>query len=266
MACSGRRRSGKRKLGHGATGRPGPALRHGSYGHWRRRHRWPAAASSEELAAGSESQLLMLQAPGEAAGSFLMAPGEVFASLAVAVVDAHHRATMRRRAQAWVRLRELVRKAAGRFLTAPCEVFASLAVAHRKATVRRHLRRAQAWVRLRELVRKAASRRFAWFGSALWLQAFDSRRRREAGDEPAMTVRLTHPEAMGREWGVDIAVYPSETAGSVKAYALGMLACGDLIPGACARRWPSARIRKVRARAAMRRACVRRACERAIRF
>jgi pyruvate/2-oxoglutarate dehydrogenase complex dihydrolipoamide acyltransferase (E2) component len=75
----------------------------------------------------------MLQAPGEAAGSFLMAPGEVFASLAVAVVDAQ-RATMRRRAQAWVRLRELVRKAASRFLTAPCEVFASLTVAHFGAT------------------------------------------------------------------------------------------------------------------------------------
>jgi hypothetical protein len=27
---------------------------------------------------------------------------------------------------------------------------------------------------------------------------------------------------MGKEWGVDIAVYPSETAGSVKAYALGI--------------------------------------------
>jgi len=62
-------------------------------------------------------------------------------------------------------------------------------------------------------------------------------------------VRLTHPEAMGREWGVDIAVYPSETAGSVRAYALGILACGELIPGARARRWTSARIRKVRARA-----------------
>ena len=37
---------------------------------------------------------------------------------------------MRRRAQAWVRLRELVRKAASRFLTSPCEDFASLAVAH----------------------------------------------------------------------------------------------------------------------------------------
>ena len=67
-----------------------------------------------------------------------MAPGQVFASLAVAVVDAL-RATMRRRAQAWVRLRELVRKAASRFLTAPCEDFASLAVAHPRATVRRHL-------------------------------------------------------------------------------------------------------------------------------
>jgi hypothetical protein len=74
----------------------------------------------------------MLQAPGKAAGSFLMAPGQVFASLAVAVVDAHL-STMRRRAQAWVRLRELVRKAASRFLTAPCEDFPSLAV------VRRHL-------------------------------------------------------------------------------------------------------------------------------
>jgi len=68
-----------------------------------------------------------------------MAPGQVFASLAVAVVDAHLRTTMRRRAQAWVRLRELVRKAASRFLTAPCEDFASLAVAHPRATVRRHL-------------------------------------------------------------------------------------------------------------------------------
>jgi hypothetical protein len=261
----GRGRWRRRDMSPAAASSAGQRGKRGR-GHWRRRDRWPAAASSEELAAGSESRLqdgqppghvaLMLQAPGEAAGSFLMAPGEVFASLAVAVVDAHHRATMRRRAQAWVRLRELVRKAAGRFLTAPCEVFASLAVAHRRATVRRHLRRAQAWVRLRELVRKAASRRFAWFGSALWLQAFDSRRRREAGDEPAMTVRLTHPEAMGREWGVDIAVYPSETAGSVRDYALGILACGELIPGARARRWTSARIRKVRARAD----------ERAIRF
>ena len=253
----GRGRWRRRDMSPAAASNAGQRGKRGR-GHWRRRDRWPAAASSEELAAGSESRLqdgqppghvaLMLQAPGEAAGSFLMAPGEVFASLAVAVVDAH-RATMRRRAQAWVRLRELVRKAACRFLTAPCEVFASLAVAHLRATVRRHLRRAQAWVRLRELVRKAASRRFAWFGSALWLQAFDSRRRREAGDEPAMTVRLTHPEAMGREWGVDIAVYPSETAGSVRDYALGILACGELIPGARARRWTSARIREVRARA-----------------
>ena len=201
----GRGRWRRRDMSPAAASSAGQRGKRGR-GHWRRRDRWPAAASSEELAAGSESQVaLMLQAPGEAAGSFLMAPGEVFASLAVAVVDAHVRATMRRRAQAWVRLRELVRK--------------------------------------------AASRRFAWFGSALWLQAFDSRRRREAGDEPAMTVRLTHPEAMGREWGVDIAVYPSETAGSVRAYALGILACCELIPGARARRWTSARIRKVRARA-----------------
>jgi hypothetical protein len=138
------------------------------------------------------------------------------------------------------------------FSTAPGEVFASLVVALLRATMRRHLRRAQAWVRLRELVRKAASRRFEGFGSALWRQALESRRRREAGEEPAMTVRLTHPEAMGKEWGVEIAVYPSETAGSVKAYALGMLACGDLAPGARAHRWTSARTRKVRAR---RRAC-----------
>ena len=240
----GRGRWRRRDMSPAAASSAGQRGKRGR-GHWRRRDRWPAAASSEELAAGSESQVaLMLQAPGEAAGSFLMAPGEVFASLAVAVVDAHHRATMRRRAQAWVRLRELVRKAACRFLTAPCEVFASLAVAHLRATVRRHLRRAQAWVRLRELVRKAARRRFAWFGSALWLQAFDSRRRREAGDEPAMTVRLTHPEAMGKDWGVDISVYPRETAGSVRDYALGILACGELIPGARARRWTSARIRK----------------------
>ena len=188
----------------GQRGKPGR-------GHWKRRDRWPAAASSEELTTGSEDVqpprhvALMLPAPGETACSFFLAPGEVFASLAVAVVDAHLRATMRRRAQAWVRLRELVRT--------------------------------------------AASRRFEWLGSALWLQALNSRRRREAGEAPAIIVRLMHPEVMGKEWGVDIAVYPSETAGSVKAYALGMLACGDLIPGACARRWPSARIRKVRARA-----------------
>ena len=182
----------------------------------------PSGKASEGPAAGPESKhlhALVLQAPGEADASFSTAPGEVFASLVVALL---------------------------------------------RATMRRHLRRAQAWVRLRELVRKAASRRFEGFGSALWRQALESRRRREAGEEPAMTVRLTHPEAMGKEWGVEIAVYPSETAGSVRDYALGILACGELIPGG--RRWTSARIRKVRARAAMRRACVRRACERAIRF
>ena len=81
-----------------------------------------------------------------------------------------------------------------------------------------------------------------------------------------MTVRLTHPEAMGREWGVDIAVYPSEAAGSVKAYALGMLACGDLVPGARAHRWTSARISERCERARALRASMRRACERAIRF
>jgi hypothetical protein len=140
-------------------------------------------------------------------------------------------------------------QADGNFLTALGEVFTSLAVAHLRATMRRHMRRAQAWVRLRELVRKAASRRFEWLGSALWLQAFGSRRRREAGDAQAIMVRLMHPEVMGKEWGVDIAVYPSETASSVKAYALSMLACGDLIPGARARRWTSARIRQVRERA-----------------
>jgi hypothetical protein len=191
--------------------------------HWRRRDRSPAASSagprkdsgkaSEGPAAGAEPKPLP---PVHVADALMVqAPGE----------------------------------ADGSVLTAPGEVFASLAVAHLRATMRRHLRRAQAWVRLRELVRTAASRRFEWLGSALWLQALNSRRRREAGEAPAITVRLMHPEVMGKEWGVDIAVYPSETAGSVKAYALGMLACGDLIPGACARRWPSARIRKVRARA-----------------
>jgi hypothetical protein len=196
-------------------------------GHWRRRDRSAASSprknsgkASEGPAAGAESEPRHRQPPGHVADALMVqAPGE----------------------------------ADGSFLTAPGEVFASLAVAHLRrcaaTTMRRHLRRAQAWVRLRELVRKAASRRFEWFGSALWLQAFDSRRRREAGDGPAMTVRLMHPEVMGKEWGVDIAVYTSETAGSVKAYALGMLACGDLIPGARARRWTSARIRKVRARA-----------------
>ena len=120
-------------------------------------------------------------------------------------------------------------------MTAPGEVFASLAAsvirAHIRATVRRRLCTAQAWVRLRELVRKAANRRFERLGSALWLQAFVFRRRREAGDEPAINVRLMHQEVMGNEWGVDIAVFLSETASSVRAYALGMLAYGDLIPG-----------------------------------
>jgi len=46
---------------------------------------------------------------------------------------------MRRRAQAWVRLHELVRKEASLFLTVPCVVLASLEVAHLRATVRRHL-------------------------------------------------------------------------------------------------------------------------------
>jgi hypothetical protein len=213
-----------RKLLQRLTAQLGPCERV----HRRRRDRSPAAASSagprkdsgkasEGPAAGAEPKPLHSQPPGHVADALMVqAPGEADGSL----------------------------------LTAPGEVFASLAVAHlRHATMRRHLRRAQAWVRLRELVRKAASRRFEWLGSALWLQAFDSRRRREAGDAPAITVRLMHPEVMGKEWGVDIAVFASETASSVKAYALGMLACGDLIPGARARRWTSARIRQVRARA-----------------
>jgi hypothetical protein len=195
-------------------------------GHWRRRDRSPAAASSagprkysgkasEGPAAGAEPKPRHGQ-PGHVAHAFMVqAPGE----------------------------------ADGNFLTALGEVFTSLAVAHLRATMRRHMLRAQAWVRLRELVRKAASRRFEWLGSALWLQAFGSRRRREAGDAQAIMVRLMHPEVMGKEWGVDIDVYPSETASSVKAYALSMLACGDLIPGARARRWTSARIRQVRERA-----------------
>jgi hypothetical protein len=211
-----------RKLLQRLTAQRGPCGR----GHWRRRDRSSAASSragprkdsgkaSEGPAAGAEPRPLHGQPPGHVADALMVQdPGE----------------------------------AEGSFLTAG-GVFASLAVAHFRATMHRHLRRAQAWVRLRELVRKAASRRFAWLGSALWLQAFNFRRRREAGDAPAITVRLMHPEVMGKEWGVDIAVFASETASSVKAYALGMLACGDLIPGARARRWTSARIRKVRARA-----------------
>jgi len=125
-------------------------------GRWRRRDRSPAAASSagprkdsgkasEGPSAGAESEPLHGQPPGHVADALMVqAPGE----------------------------------ADGSVLTAPGEVFASLAVAHLRATMRRHLRRAQAWVRLRELVRTAASRRFEWLGSALWLQALNSRRRR----------------------------------------------------------------------------------------
>ena len=83
----------------GQRGKPGR-------GHWKRRDRWPAAASSEELTVEVQNVQtprhvsLMLQAPGAAAGSFLMEPGEVFAMIAVAVVDACLKTTMRRRAQA----------------------------------------------------------------------------------------------------------------------------------------------------------------------
>jgi len=143
---------------------------------------------------------------------------------------------------------EVPEEAQGSLLTVPGKGFAWLAAsvvrAHFGPNERRRLRTARAWVRLRELARKAASLRFDCIGSALWLQALDSRRRREAGDAPAIMVRLTHPEVMGNEWGVDIAVFQSETASSVKACALGMLACGVLIPGARARRWTSARVRR----------------------
>ena len=143
---------------------------------------------------------------------------------------------------------EVPEEAQGSLLTVPGKGFAWLAAsvvrAHFGPNERRRLRTARAWVRLRELARKAASLRFDCIGSALWLQALNSRRRREAGDAPAIMVRLTHPEVMGNEWGVDIAVFQSETASSVKACALGMLACGVLIPGARARRWTSARVRR----------------------
>ncbi len=66
-----------------------------------------------------------------------------------------------------------------------------------------------AWVRLRELVRKTVILRFDCIGSALWLQLLVYRRRREAGDAPAIIVRLKDPEVMDKEWGVDIAVFPS---------------------------------------------------------
>jgi hypothetical protein len=195
-------------------------------GHWRRRS--PKAAPSaglrkdkaiEGTAARAESEPLHGQPPGHVEGALMiLAPEEEDGSL----------------------------------LTAPGEVFASLAAsvrrAHLRATVRRRLRTAQAWVRLRELVRKTAIRRFDGIGSALWLQGLVYRRRREPGDAPAIMVRLMHPEVMGKEWGVEIAVFPSETASSVKAYTLGMLACGDLIPGRLMS-WTSARIRRVRARA-----------------
>jgi hypothetical protein len=187
-------------------------------GHWRRRS--PTAAPSaglhkEKASAGAESE--HGQPTGHVEGALvILAPEEADGSL----------------------------------LTMPGEVFAWLAVVckHLSDSLRRRLRTAQAWVRLRELVRKAANRRFDLLGSALWLQALDYRRKREAGDEPAIIVRLMHPQVMGNEWGVGIAVFPSETASSVKAYALGLLACGDLIPGRLMS-WTSARIRRVRARA-----------------
>jgi hypothetical protein len=176
-------------------------------GRWRRRDRSPAAASSagprkdsgkasEGPSAGAESEplhgqppghvadALMVQAPGEAHGSFLTAPGEVFASLAVSVMCAHLRATMRRhlrRAQAWVRLRELVRKDGNRRFD-----FLGFGL---------------------------------WFHALVY-----RRRRLAGDDESGILVRLQHPEKMGSEWGVDIIVFRSETVASCKAYALALLA------------------------------------------
>ena len=176
-------------------------------GRWRRRDRSPAAASSagprkdsgkasEGPSAGAESEplhgqppghvadALMVQAPGEAHGSFLTAPGEVFASLAVSVMCAHLRATMRRhlrRAQAWVRLRELVRKDGNRRFD-----FLGFGL---------------------------------WFHALVY-----RRRRLAGDNESGILVRLQHPEKMGSEWGVDIIVFRSETVASCKAYALALLA------------------------------------------
>jgi hypothetical protein len=48
MSCSGRRRSGKRNLGHGATGRPGPAQRHS-----RRKQPGRSAGQSERHETGA---------------------------------------------------------------------------------------------------------------------------------------------------------------------------------------------------------------------
>jgi hypothetical protein len=113
-----------------------------------------------------------------------MAPGEVFASLAVSVMCAHLRATMRRhlrRAQAWVRLRELVRKDGNRRFD-----FLGFGL---------------------------------WFHALVY-----RRRRLAGDNESGILVRLQHPEKMGSEWGVDIIVFRSETVASCKAYALALLA------------------------------------------
>jgi hypothetical protein len=101
----GRGRWRRREISPAASSGTGQRGKSGR-GHWRRRDRWPAAASSEELTVEVQNVQtprhvsLMLQAPGAAAGSFLMEPGEVFAMIAVAVVDACLKTTMRRRAQA----------------------------------------------------------------------------------------------------------------------------------------------------------------------
>jgi len=175
-------------------------------GHRRRRDRSPAASSaglrkdsgkaSEGPAAGAESEplhgqppgitagALVILAPGEADGSLLTAPGEIFASLAVSVMRAHLIATVRRHlrtAKAWVRLRELVRKAANRRFD--CLGFG------------------------------------LWFHALVY-----HRRRLAGDDEQGILVRLQHPEKMGSEWGFDIIVFRSETVGSCKAYALALLA------------------------------------------
>ena len=162
-------------------------------GRWRRKD---SGNDSEGPSAGAESEplhgqppghvadALMVQAPGEADGSFLTAPGEVFASLAVAHLRRCAATTMRRhlrRAQAWVRLRELVRKAGKR----RCD-FLGFGL---------------------------------WFHALVY-----RRRRLAGDNESGILVRLQHPEKMGSEWGVDIIVFRSETVASCKAYALALLA------------------------------------------
>ena len=240
MACSGRRRTGKRALGHGAYGRGTPWGRRGATGKYRR-------------ARGRRSSSLLLLSPPPFPGSLWPEHTADARALPILPPGPMHTADAR----------PLLILPPGCPEWGADDAFAELARGLLRAQARRRVcsvaKSVQAALRWHSLARALAARHLAIVLSThLWHHANDYRRRRQhAGAAPLMWVHLRFPELMGKFWEVEIGVFPGEKVCSVQAYALGLLASDHrLIPAARAANWTCARMRRVCVRMQVH-ACVR---------